>query len=347
MKDVMETLQALQNTPVPNLLVIAGFILLLLAFAGKFGAFIELPKERQKLAGIIGSLLLIFGVGLFMVPGSQPDSTPPSVAAVIPDTPTVPPIRPTNTPVEKPSDTPMPEPLPTPTSTDGWVGTIVKLAPGSQYDDYFERDDEQRFGIEAIDATVEQQIKELRWTGAQVQVWGQLLSEVPDVEGRQIKVERIEAISGPAMEVRNLSPFASPSASSVFPPDRWGTYHALSAIDGTLSTPWVEGVAGPGIGEWIMLTFPGTIEVHRIGLDVGYDRDEDIFFANNRLKRATITFSNGDHIELAFFDTRGVQMRDIAPVATTSVKVVIDEVYPGSRYEDTCLAEIEVWGRTQ
>ena len=76
MKDILETLQALQNTPVPNLLVIAGFILLLLAFVGRIGAIIDLPKERQKWAGIIGTLLLVFGIGLFMVPDSTPTPTP-------------------------------------------------------------------------------------------------------------------------------------------------------------------------------------------------------------------------------------------------------------------------------
>jgi hypothetical protein len=79
MKDIMETLQALQNTPVPNLLVIAGFILLLLAFVGRIGTVIELPRKRQRWAGIIGALLLIFGIGLFIVPGSQSDSSPPDV----------------------------------------------------------------------------------------------------------------------------------------------------------------------------------------------------------------------------------------------------------------------------
>ena len=72
-----------------------------------------------------------------------------------------------------------------------------------------------------------------------------------------------------------------------------------------------------------------------------------LFTANNRLKRATIVFSKGEEIELSFSDARGVQEMDITPVETTFVKVVIDEVYPGSKYDDTCLAEIEVLGRTK
>ena len=125
-----------------------------------------------------------------------------------------------------------------------------------------------------------------------------------------------------------------------------------SVKQGRIESPWVEGVAGPGAGEWILLTFPGTVEVWGIGLDVGYDRDADIFYANNRIKRATFILSNDEQITLGFSDTRGVQMIHLARapgpnIETTYVKMVIEEVYPGSRHDDTCLGEIEVWGRTR
>lgn len=76
MKEFLDVLQVLQETPVPNLLVIVGFLLISLAFVGKFGAFVELPKERQKWAGVIGALLLISGIGLFILPVSRPVPAP-------------------------------------------------------------------------------------------------------------------------------------------------------------------------------------------------------------------------------------------------------------------------------
>jgi len=79
MGDILSTLKTLQNTPVPNLLVVLGFILLLLGFVGKFGAIIELPSNRQKWAGIIGTLLLIAGISLFLVPNIE------STAKDVPD----------------------------------------------------------------------------------------------------------------------------------------------------------------------------------------------------------------------------------------------------------------------
>jgi len=235
---------------------------------------------------------------------------------------------------------------------EGWVGTIGQLLPGSQFKDYFERDDGQRYGIEGASDTLREQVKAYQWTGARVRVWGQLLTNVPAYGGRAIQVTRIEAESGPAEQERNLTPFAKTSASSHLPTDRGGQYQSWIAIDGSVATSWVEGVAGPGMGEWLMLTFPGTIEIYYINLDVGYDRDADIFYANNRIKRATLIFSSGEQVEVTLSDKRGMQMIALARapgpnIETTYIKVVIQEVYPGSRYDDTCLSEIEVWGRAE
>jgi hypothetical protein len=233
---------------------------------------------------------------------------------------------------------------------DGWAGTVGKYPPGSQHGDYFEREDGERYDIGSQDAAVQQLIDEVRWTGAQIRVWGELFTGVPATEARHIEVERAEVVSGAATEARNLSPFATLEASSVLPSDRGGTYHAWSATNGLLDSPWVEGVDGPGIGEWITLTFPGMIEVHSIGLDVGFDRDDELFTANNRIRRATFVFDD-EQVTLDFADERGVQLIPLvrAPgsnIQTTSIRMIIEEVYPGSQYDDTCLGEIEVWGIT-
>ena len=233
-------------------------------------------------------------------------------------------------------------------TVDGWVGTIEQLLPGSQFKDYFERNDGQRYGIEGANDAVREQIEEYQWTGVQVQVWGQLHTDVPAYEGRNIQVERIEAVSGPVIESRNLTPFATTSASSNLPTDHGGQYQSWMAMDGALETSWVEGAAGPGIGEWIQFDFPGTVEVSHINVDVGYDRDDDIFYANNQIKRVILSFSTGEQIEMELADARGMQTIVLArapiPLQTTFVRIAIAEVYPGSRHDDTCLAEVEVWG---
>lgn len=235
---------------------------------------------------------------------------------------------------------------------EGWVGRIVKLPPGNQFGQYFEREDGERFDIGAVTDTVREQIRDAAWRGAQIQVWGTMMTGVPAYAARHIEVDRIEFLSEAAEEPWNLTPFATTSASSHLPTDSGGQYQSWLATDGTVETAWAEGVDGPGIGEWITLTFPDTVEVHSVRVDVGYDRDADIFYKNNRIKRATLVFSNGEEVEVSFDDERGLQEVSLvsasgAPIETTYVKVVIDEVFSGSEYDDTCLSEIEVWGTTQ
>ena len=238
------------------------------------------------------------------------------------------------------------------TPVDGWIGTVVKLPPGNQFSSYFLRDDGERYDIGTTDDALRQQIDDARWTGAQIQVWGALFTGVPATEARHIEVERIELLSGPAEEPRDLTPFATTSASSHLPTDHGGQYQSWMATDGALETAWVEGVAGPGIGEWFELSFPSTIEVHSIRFDVGYDKDADIFAKNNRIKKVTLVFSSGEAIPVSFADKRGMQTMPLvrAPgpnIETSSIRIVIDEVYPGSAYDDTCLAEIEVLGKAR
>ncbi len=163
----------------------------------------------------------------------------------------------------------------------------------------------------------------------------------------------------PTPEPSNLASLATASASSQLRTDRLGDYGAASAIDGSLGTPWCEGAAGDGSGEWIELTFPNPVEVTAIGVDVGYDRladdadhPERLFTENQRLKQASLIFSDEQQAMVVFEDIRGVQKVSLAdapggPIVTSSIRLIIDEVYSSERFQDTCIAEIEVWGRRQ
>ncbi|WP_343414145.1 hypothetical protein [Candidatus Amarolinea dominans] len=76
-----------------------------------------------------------------------------------------------------------------------WWGVIRSTPPGAQFDDYFERRDLGQiilFGIDSLDPTVQSQIKALRDSGKIVHLYGTLLSNVPDYNGSQIQVDRIE-----------------------------------------------------------------------------------------------------------------------------------------------------------
>jgi putative hemolysin len=76
-----------------------------------------------------------------------------------------------------------------------WWGVIKSTPPGAQYDDYFERQDLGQiiyFGIDSMDPAISSQIEALRDSGKIVHLYGTLFSNVPDYNGSQIQVNRID-----------------------------------------------------------------------------------------------------------------------------------------------------------
>jgi hypothetical protein len=150
-------------------------------------------------------------------------------------------------------------------------------------------------------------------------------------------------------EVRDLTGIATASVSSVLAPEETVSFGLVHfdpgyALDRDPATSWVEGVAGSGIGEQLKLVFPQPISLTRLGVDIGFDRDESIFYANNRVRRVRLIFSDGSAQSADFLDQRGIQYVPIPNISTTSVVIVIEDVYRGSTYDDTPIAEVEVWG---
>ncbi len=76
-----------------------------------------------------------------------------------------------------------------------WRGVIKSTEPGAQYDDYFELWTNGQiiyFGIDSMDPALQAQIVTLRNSGRIVHLYGTLFSNVPDYNGSQIQVDRIQ-----------------------------------------------------------------------------------------------------------------------------------------------------------
>jgi putative hemolysin len=76
-----------------------------------------------------------------------------------------------------------------------WRGVIKSTEPGAQFDDYFELWTNGQiiyFGIDSLDPAVQAQIEALRDSGRIVHLNGTLFSNVPDYNGSQVQVDRIE-----------------------------------------------------------------------------------------------------------------------------------------------------------
>lgn len=129
------------------------------------------------------------------------------------------------------------------------------------------------------------------------------------------------------------------SASSVRYAVQTNTYLPENAIDNNKKTAWIEGVDGPGIGEWLRFDFGRDINLHRIVILPGYFKSQDIWAQNNRLAAATLQFSDGSSQRFTFPDRMERRSLDVGAVKTRWVRLVIDGVYTGTD-PDTAVSEV-------
>ncbi|HPL29541.1 MAG TPA: hypothetical protein PLG21_15955 [Anaerolineae bacterium] len=137
------------------------------------------------------------------------------------------------------------EALPATSVVDGWTGTIVALDPMAQYDDYFLRDNGERYGIDGSAGGLTAQIESARQQGTAVQVWGLVLMGVPDVDDRQIVVKRLDMIS-----VLGAAGMATPCAQRPIALPEPARFDPLPDARGAIAVS----TAGGGFG----LAFPDT-----------------------------------------------------------------------------------------
>lgn len=118
---------------------------------------------------------------------------------------------------------------------------------------------------------------------------------------------------------------------------------AWSAFDGQTETSWQEGADGNGEGEGIAAGFGRVCQVNAVTLLLGNHRSETWYLKNNRPKVLTIHLDD-QMFQIEFPDI----MREFAvvfssPVPASQITIFIDEVYRGTEYEDTVIAEIGVY----
>ena len=154
-------------------------------------------------------------------------------------------------------------------------------------------------------------------------------------------------------------------------------YSADNVLHENRELAWAEGAEGVGIGEYIIydqIVFAHLIEVaseNRILRPVrfddyyygddgyidytqicivnGYARDEQVWQENGRVKTLMMYVYDQPYARLALEDTINPQYFTlpqgdirVANGSEVSFKFVIEEVYPGTMYEDTCITGIVV-----
>jgi hypothetical protein len=112
-------------------------------------------------------------------------------------------------------------------------------------------------------------------------------------------------------------------------------------LDGSLLTAWSEGVSGPGTGEWIRCDFDRPAKLRRILITPGYFKSAARWSQNNRLAAATFYLSDGTSRRFTFPDRMQEQRLDIGGIKTRWVRMVINDIYPGTAdSEDTPISQL-------
>ena len=111
--------------------------------------------------------------------------------------------------------------------------------------------------------------------------------------------------------------------------------------DGDIKTCWVEGVPGLGIGESILYQFNGNYKVSGLNIWTGHQKSEDLFYKNARPTAIRVIGSDGSNVIYPLNDAMGMQRVTFNnPITVNIIKLVIEKVAPGNKYEDTCIAEV-------
>jgi hypothetical protein len=185
---------------------------------------------------------------------------------------------------------------------------------------------------------------------------------------RSVLREIVSWIGGPEESVIGNLPGFPLSTSFLADTQRPDRYTARMALDGQMSTSWVEGREDDGIGEMIAFSVPPGATT--VSIVPGYG-DLVYYGQNNRVKTARLRvcvlqaapgqFANGvtaallGESTLSFVDAmraQGFSLNLPSPLPSEiyvpdrgdELFAVLEilEVYPGSQWKDTCIAEIRV-----
>lgn len=119
-------------------------------------------------------------------------------------------------------------------------------------------------------------------------------------------------------------------------------YKAENLVDGNTTTAWVEGADGAGIGEWVKFGFDTPKNIKAIKILAGYAKTEKVYMTNNRVKKLKIIFSDERYQIADLKDVNNFQRILIDRDSPTKfIKLEILEVYKGSKFNDTCISEID------
>lgn len=130
-------------------------------------------------------------------------------------------------------------------------------------------------------------------------------------------------------------------------------YNPANLYDHDLSTAYVEGVDGDGIGEMVEFTFGNgweatTYAITKIEICPGYQKSSSTFNNNSRPTRLGFYFPDGSSqiVDLGKkYGANDVITVDIDPVVANKCTMVIEDAVTGKKYKDCCISEVTFYSQ--
>ncbi|HEY3452258.1 MAG TPA: hypothetical protein VGK67_38290, partial [Myxococcales bacterium] len=155
-----------------------------------------------------------------------------------------------------------------------------------------------------------------------------------------------EIAKAPATRYRVPNDKITLEASSSMKDWKQYTFVAPNLLDDNLWTSWqpVTKPAG-GVGDFVKFTFASPQTISGFEFSNGFRRiDEmfgDLYHMNNRMKAATLEFSDGEKMQLAFKDDPTEETVLLpTPKKCAWVKLTVNEIYKGTKWNDLAISEI-------
>lgn len=164
----------------------------------------------------------------------------------------------------------------------------------------------------------------------------QVIGEETEISQEKILEEEIDKV----FEKSNIVRVSAGSSLSEYDM----THSPERVMDGDLLTAWVEGANGQGIGENITFYFDDEYMISGLRINAGYQKSTSLYEKNSRPADILLSFSDGNSQKYVLQDINGMQeiVFEI-PVVTDYINIIIESVYPGSKYEDTAISELSIY----
>ncbi len=125
-------------------------------------------------------------------------------------------------------------------------------------------------------------------------------------------------------------------------------YSPANVLDLDYSTAWCPDPKDKG--PWLRFAFSGEVpvsELKTVGIVPGFARDEKIYLQNNRIRTLQVTEvgETGTSFDIALEDAYEMHFVDLSlgEGTVTGLEWRPTDVYPGLKYNDTCISEIDFW----